>query len=158
MRGDKHSFKKVWRSSPETLEFVKSKFQGRVLNLCSGESLVGDVNVDREPKLGPLVSKVVKGDCLEDGFDLGEKFDTVYSDPPWNWGYDMRLKFQACVIRHLKPGGIVILHAPWMPNLALEPIEMYVAHTKGGFPKNVSLITIAKLKKEPKPTGRGKFL
>ncbi len=153
MRGDKHRFKRVWRSPPETLAFIKSKFKGRVLNLCAGESMIGDVNVDREP----LIHGIIKADVLGEEFDLGEKFDTVYSDPPWNWPYDIRHKFQKTVIRHLKVGGLYILHAPWMPNLSFEPLEMYVAHTVGGLPKNISLITVAKLSKGVYDSKRTKF-
>ena len=149
----------MWRSPPETLAFIKSKFEGRVLNLCCGESLVGDVNVDREPRLIgiPGCHTVIAADVLADGFDLGEKFDTVYSDPPWNWPYDIRHKFQTMVIRHLKRGGLYILHAPWMPNLSFKVKEIYVATTVGGFPKNVSLITLARLEGGVYDSKRSKF-
>lgn len=153
MRGDRHRFKKVWKSAPDTLAFIKSKFSGRVLNLCSGETLMGDVNVDRDPRY----HGVIKADVLDENFDLKEKFDTVYSDPPWNWPYDIRHKFQKAVIRHLKKGGLYILHAPWMPNLSFGIKEVFVAHTVGGLPKNVALITIAELTGGIYNTKRTKF-
>lgn len=142
-RSDKHQFYKAWRSPPEELTFLKSKFVGRVLNVCAGESLIGDVNVD----LYPRYVGVVKADVLADDFYLGEKFDTVYSDPPWNWPYDVRHKFNKMVARHLKPGGLFIQNAPWLPAYKFEILECFIPHTKGGFQKNITVLSISRLKR-----------
>lgn len=147
MRGDRHSFKKCWASAPEELKFVADRFEGRVLHLCAGESLIGDVNVDREPRLIPIDpsrKSVVREDVLSPEFDLGEKFDTVVSDPPWNWPYDKRVLFHGSVARHLKKGGLFILHAPWIPNYAFTVEEVYIAVTRGGFPKNVAPLSFSR--------------
>lgn len=137
MRADKHRFKKVWKSDPDCIAFMKKMCKGRVLNLCSGTTLIGDVNVD----LYPQMEGVIEADVLD--LDLKEKFDTVVSDPPWNWPYDKRHKFSKTALDHLKPGGRFVLFAPWIPNQAFDPIEIYTPWTLGGFPKNVSLITLS---------------
>ena len=73
----------IWNKSVE--EFVKDKIKGHSLNICAGESPLGDVKIDLDPK----DRSVIKGDMKKLKFK-DETFDTVISDPPWKIGYYAR--------------------------------------------------------------------
>jgi hypothetical protein len=68
---------------PDTVEdFVKSRMQGRTLNVPCGASTLGDVFADLEPRRDDVIRADMKVLPFND-----ESFDTVISDPPWriNW-------------------------------------------------------------------------
>jgi len=139
MKRNKFLFVKAWRAPRDVLSLMKKKCKGRVLNLCCGDSLIGDVNVD----LKPQYPQVIKADILADDFDLKEQFDTVVADPPWNWDYVRRHKFNKVVGKHLKDGGLFILNAPWLPKYKYDILEIYIPFVNGGFQSNITAITIA---------------
>jgi hypothetical protein len=107
---EKHRFEDCWRW-PESFErFVRERVEGYTLNVCAGESDIGDVKADAEPRQ----DGVLKADMRNLPFETAS-FDTVVSDPPWKIGYYQRFRpFFECV-RVCKPGGKVIYNATWLP-------------------------------------------
>jgi hypothetical protein len=107
---EKHRFEDCWRW-PESFErFVREKVNGKTLNVCAGESDIGDVKLDAEPRQ----DGIIQGDMRKLPFK-DATFDTVVSDPPWKLGYYQRFRpFFECV-RVCKPGGKIIYNATWLP-------------------------------------------
>jgi len=141
----RYKFVKVRECPKEIKEFIASKFQGRVLNLCCGTWPCGHINVDIKTSGSALNgNKIIQADIFKDKLELGEKFDTVFSDPPWNWPYNIRADFHNIVAHHLKQGGVFILNAPWLPrSLFFDLKEVYAIYRFSGLPANASLISIA---------------
>jgi hypothetical protein len=107
---EKHRFEDCWRW-PESVErFARERTQGHTLNVCAGESDIGDVKVDAEPRR----SDVLKADMRRLPFPEAT-FDTVVSDPPWKIGYYQRFRPFFEVVRVTKPGGRIIYNATWIP-------------------------------------------
>lgn len=140
-----YKFIRAWECPVPIKEFILSKCKGRVLNLCCGGWPFADVNVDLSTNGSNLSgNRIIKADVLKDDFNLGEKFDTVFSDPPWNWPYHYRAYLHKAVSRHLKKGGLFILNAPWPARAFYFDIkEIYVMLKDGGLPANATLLTIA---------------
>ena len=142
----RYKFIPAWRTPKDVLKFIKLQLQGKVLCLCCGESLLGDVNVDMFVGGGTDVygRKVINADVLDKDFDLKERFDTVVADPPYNWPYDKRAAFNRTVQKHLKKGGRFVLNAPWIPRaFDFRISEVWIVHSDSGLPANVTLVTIA---------------
>jgi ubiquinone/menaquinone biosynthesis C-methylase UbiE len=98
----------VWPFDVE--HFVKSQIKGYSLNICAGESKVGDVRVDLDPK----DKSILRADMIDLPFE-NCTFDTVIQDPPWKIGFYRRMKpFFECV-RVCKVGGRIIYNAYWIP-------------------------------------------
>lgn len=107
---EKHRFKDCWRWPASFERFVREHVQGYTLNVCAGESDIGDVKLDAEPRQ----PDVIKGDMRRLPFP-DASFDTVVSDPPWKIDYYNRFRpFFECV-RVCKPGGRIIYNATWLP-------------------------------------------
>ncbi len=73
---------------PESIqEFLPTLCIGRILHVCCGKSMLGDVRLDLDMENNPDV----KADAARIPF--GEVFDTVLCDPPYNgvfrWNHDM---------------------------------------------------------------------
>lgn len=110
----------VWNKTVE--DFVKTKCKGRVLNVCSGVSSIGDVKIDLDPK----DKSILKGDMRNLPFD-DNSFDTVVQDPPWKIGYYERMTpFFECV-RVCKVNGLIIYNAYWIPTSKyVKLLETYI--------------------------------
>ena len=141
----KYKFVRAWECPKQIKEFIRSKFKGRVLNLCCGEWPCGDVNVDLNTRGTNIQGqKIIKGDVLSPEFDLKERFDTVFCDPPWNWPDHWRARLNDTAARHLKKGGQFILNAPWPPRaFYFEIKEIHVMFNGAGLPANAALLGIA---------------
>jgi len=151
-RKGRYHFKKTWEAPKEIREFIAAKFEGEVLNLCCGNWPCGNVNVDLVAK-GSNVNgnAIIEADILNPAFNLNKRFDTVFSDPPWNWPYHFRAALNRTACRHLKEGGIFLLNAPWLPKSYMFNIaEIWVMYSNSGLPRNATLLSMA-LKKEVKP-------
>ena len=75
----------VWDKTVE--EFVKSIMKGHSLNVCAGQSTLGDVKLD----LDPADKSIIRGDMIDLPFE-NCTFDTVIQDPVWKIGYYHRFK------------------------------------------------------------------
>lgn len=144
----KYKFVRAWDCPIPIKEFIKKKFKGKVLNLCCGTWPCGDVNIDLHTKgMNIQGTKIINADVLSEEFNLKERFDTVFCDPPWNWPYHWRAHLHKSAARHLKRGGQFILNAPWPPRaFYFEIKEIYVMFKEAGLPANAALLSIAEYK------------
>jgi len=114
---------------------------GRTLNVCAGESDVGDVKLDAEPRRDDVQEADMRDLPVGDA-----SFDTVVSDPPWKLGYYQRFKpFFECV-RACKPGGRIIYNATWVPESDDTSLEMLRVRQDEEF-SNASVIAV--FRKQP---------
>lgn len=123
-----HRYEDCWRWPASFERFVREHVEGYCLNVCAGESDVGDVKLDAEPRR----DDVIQGDMRNLPFK-DATFDTVVSDPPWKIGYHQRWKpFYECV-RVCKPGGLIIYNATWIPESDQCDVEKIRARQDGQF-------------------------
>lgn len=142
IRNPKLTFKKsmVWEQEIE--ELIKSKIVGKSLNVCCGESKIGDVRVDIDPAMKPDIV----ADMNELPFEENS-FDTVISDPVWKLNYYKRMKpFFECV-RVCKVGGRIIYNATWIPTSKCVELEEIYVRQSAQF-GNVSVVCIFKKTKD----------
>lgn len=110
---------KCWVWNGAVTEFVRSKIEGRSLNVCAGKNPICDVNMD----LDPQDKSIIRGDMRLLPFK-SNSFDTVVSDPPWKISYYERFKpFFECV-RVCKVGGLIIYNATWIPMTPSKDVEL----------------------------------
>ena len=130
--------KKSWVWNETVNDFVKNKMKGHSLNVCAGESELGDVKIDLDPKDRSVIKSDMKNLPFED-----EIFDTVVSDPPWKIGYyDRWQPFFECV-RVCKVGGQIIYNAYWVPwSKQVELVDTFVRQDSPF--TNTSVISIFK--------------
>jgi hypothetical protein len=106
----------AWRWPKETAAFVADLVRqapGPSLHVCAGSSSCGDVRADM---FHPAAS--VKADMYRLPFKDGA-FGCVLADPPFpEDGIDLpgRLRQFQEMGRVCRSGGLVILHAPWLPS------------------------------------------
>jgi len=116
---NKMRYRKAWRW-PATVEgFIRSRARGLVIHVCSGDSQLGDLRIDRYNHNANVVGDFnhlpIKDDIA----------DTVVCDPPWELQYHLRGQLAKELRRILKPGGTLIFNAPWspkQPGLMIEEI------------------------------------
>ncbi|MEM3670026.1 MAG: methyltransferase domain-containing protein, partial [Nitrososphaerota archaeon] len=102
-------------------KFINNFLVSPSLHVFCGESRLGDVRVDL----------FTDADVRADGFRLPFRdnvFMSIVSDPPWNMPYHLRPRLAKEFFRVLRPGGKLILNAPWcfgLSSLLLE--EVYYA-------------------------------
>lgn len=136
--------KECWIWNKPVNDFVKSKVKGYSLNVCAGESDIGDIKIDLDPKN----KTVIKGDMKYLKFK-DNTFDTVIQDPPWKIGYYDRWKpFFECV-RVCKVKGIIIYNATWIPNSDYVELKEIYVRQDNNF-TNTSIISIFKKIKDIK--------
>jgi len=126
----------VWEKEVE--DFIARRMKGYSLNVPCGESKLGDVRVDLEPR----DPKVRIADMKNLPFDTNT-FDTVLSDPPWKIGFYDRFRQFFELVRVAKVGGQIILNAPWVPYASNSEILETWIKAKRTF-TNASLITISR--------------
>ena len=109
----KYLFKQAWTWPKEVRSWFEERIVGTCLHVCSGRSTLGDVLVDIEPQL----KGVLQGDILTrtGAFEVLGQFDTVLMDPPFNWDYPRRYNATYNLVKHLRPGGVFLQNAPWIP-------------------------------------------
>lgn len=113
-----HRYSKGWAWPRDVREWVLERTHGRVLNICSGSSRIGDVQIDADPLVEPDI--VADMDSLP---IQPRSFDTVVSDPPWNMDYFERQNPFYEAIRAVKPGGTLIYNCPWRPKSSWVTLE-----------------------------------
>jgi len=102
---------KSWEWPQEISENVKNLLEpGITLHICSGNSNIGDVKVDLDPKK----ADVQKGDMRDLQFE-SYTFDNTIIDPPWKLGYYQRFRPFYEAVRVAKIGGLVVYNATWIP-------------------------------------------
>tara|TARA_R100001594_G_C3867283_1_gene222537 strand:+ start:36 stop:488 length:453 start_codon:yes stop_codon:yes gene_type:complete len=102
---------KSWEWPDEISENVRSLLEpGQTLHICSGNSEIGDVKIDLDPRR----ADVQKGDMRDLQFETNT-FDNVIIDPPWKLGYYQRFRPFYEAVRVAKIGGLVIYNATWIP-------------------------------------------
>lgn len=99
-------YKATW-SGGRWDEYVKAHMFGRVLQVCAGGSVVGDVRLDKYETPG----MTVRGDMLALPFE-DRSFDTVACDPPYGVKNPYRVRLQRELFRVARRR--VIWKAPWL--------------------------------------------
>ncbi len=132
----------IWNKTVE--EFVKTKIKGYSINICAGQSTLGDVKIDLDPK----DKSILKGDMRHLPFE-DNTFDTVIQDPPWKIGfYERMTPFFECV-RVCKVGGRIIYNAYWIPTSKYVKQEEVIIRQDKSW-TNTSIISIFKKIKDIK--------
>lgn len=143
-KNPKYKFQKTWAWPKEIENFIASKIIGRSLNVCCGQSELGDVKVDLFVKK----KGVINADMYNLPFKNGE-FDTVICDPPWELPYHLRHKLLWELCRVLKKGGKLVLNTFWWPKSKTLEVEEWWVGIPNSTWRNVSLLIVAcKIKTE----------
>lgn len=110
-------YRKAFRWPGQVEAFIRSRANGFVINVCNGESMLGDLRIDRFSDNTDIRADAgylpLKGDIA----------DTVICDPPWELPYHLRGRLVKELRRILKPGGILLFEAPWSPKQPGLPVE-----------------------------------
>lgn len=146
-------FRPAWKFPPgiqRQVEAVLVECPGPILNVCSGASRLGDVRVDI---VHPAAD--VQADARALPFP-DESFGTVFIDPPYKMpGNDLveRQRVVSEAGRVIRPGGVLLLHAPWMPAPGWADLEdVWVRHqVRHRLPGPAVLLTKWR-SKAPRPT------
>lgn len=104
-----HTYEASWRQPEDVDRILRQTATGYTLNLCSGESPLGDVQVDSDPRRDP--------DIIADMANLPFSeavFDSVVFDPPWKIGYFQRQTPFFEAVRVTKPNGVILMNALWV--------------------------------------------
>lgn len=116
-----------------------------IIHAPCGSSKLGDLRVDAHHPLAGL-----RGDLLSLPFKDGS-VGTLISDPPWNWSLHERIDFAFEVARVVRPGGLLLWCAPWLPTFGHFKVEtVAVAAPRVGLPRNARLLVKA-WRREPGP-------
>ena len=130
----------IWNDTVQ--EFIKGKVRGYTLNCPCGNSHIGDVLCDIEPKFPGVITVDYNNLPME-----SNTFDTVIQDPPWKISYYQRMKpFFECV-RVCKVGGRIIYNAYWIPQSKFTELKEVYVRQDGQF-TNASIISIFEKIKE----------
>jgi ubiquinone/menaquinone biosynthesis C-methylase UbiE len=126
-----------WIWNDTVSEYVKLWIRdGKSINICAGQSEIGDVKIDLDPKTPDIqkadMNNLPFPDC---------SFDYVIEDPPWKIGFYQRMRpFFECV-RICRVGGLIIYNAYWIPeSKAVEKVAVVVRQDKAW--TNTSIITV----------------
>jgi len=139
-----HTFQSTWKQPEDVDRYLREKCDGHTLNLCSGESPLGDIQVDADIARKP--------DILADMNELpfsDEAFDTVLFDPPWKLEYFDRQDSFFEAVRVADVGGRILVNALWLAESEETEIEELVVRADDPW-ANVS--TIAIHRKQPNQT------
>jgi len=100
-------------SWPKDIErFLKESIRERpLLNVCCGESLFGDVRMDKYNDYSLFAPPDVIGDMEELPFE-NDSFGAVFSDPPWYANY--KQKSANFIKDALRVAPVVYLMSPWI--------------------------------------------
>jgi len=104
-----HIYQASWRQPSDVDRYLRTHSKGKVLNLCCGQSQLGDVRVDADPQHNPDVLVDMRNLPFEDA-----SFDTVLFDPPWKIGYFQRQTPFFEAVRVTKPNGRILMNALWI--------------------------------------------
>ena len=130
----KHIYQSSWRQPESVDRWLREKAEGRVLNVCSGESPLGDVQVDADLDRAPDILADMSALPFSDA-----SFDTVIFDPPWKMGYYQRqTPFFECV-RVCKPNGRILMTALWVGDSENTVVEETVVRADDEW-ANISVI------------------
>lgn len=113
-----HTFWASWRQPADVDRYLRERCEGRVANICCGQSPLGDIRVDADPAHNPDLVADMRSLPLGDA-----SFDTVVFDPPWKLGYYERMRpFFEC-LRILRPDGLLLMNALWMADSEQTTLE-----------------------------------
>lgn len=149
----------AWRWPKDTRAFVRrlvDEAPKPVVHFCSGSSDVGDVRVDLHHP-----AATVRADARMPPF---RGIGTALIDPPWNVKPEHRFQLMNAVIDTVRPGGQLLLIAPWLVQrtrkLELRDVWVRTHRLKRGqpFPGLTLCVRYTRLEDEPaaKPSGRVK--
>lgn len=144
-----HTFEASWRQPEDVDRYLRKQCNGRTLNLCSGQSPLGDIQLDADRQHNP--------DILADmnNVPFGDRtFDTVVFDPPWKLNYFDRQPPFFEAVRVCKLGGRILFNARWIGTSRYTEIEEIIIRADDPW-ANVS--TIAIHRREPGQQTVGDF-
>lgn len=126
----------VWEREVE--DFVRERMKGYTLNVPCGQSKLGDVRLDLDPKLS------MRGayDFFKDKLNFPDNtFDTIISDPPWKIGHYFRPRLFFSLVEKCKVGGQIIYNATWIPTSKYTELKEVWIRQSSQF-SNVSIISV----------------
>lgn len=105
-----HAFRAAWKQ-PEDIDRIlrEATAERYTLNVCAGESPLGDVQVDAQPRQ----RGVIPADMNQLPF-ADNSFEAAIVDPPWNLNYFKRQHPLFEPIRVVEPNGVVFFNARWI--------------------------------------------
>ena len=133
----KLTLKKSWVWEKETEDLIKSYLtRGKILNLASGTSLLGDERVDAdENNLNATIHK----DIFE--YETEPIWDNVISDPPWHLNFYQRPKWFFKCVTSCKLGGKIIYNATWIPESRATQLDETIIRASARY-ANASIISV----------------
>jgi len=131
-----HKLQKSWIWDKSFNALIKKHIKGYSLNVCAGNSPLGDKKID----LDPQDKSIIKGDMRNLPFN-DETFDTVISDPPWKINFYNRWKIFFECVRVCKTGGIIIYNAYWIPHSNITTLDKTFIRQDHPF-SNTSIVSI----------------
>ena len=106
-----HQFRKSWRWPHCIEDFFRLRIENKYsLHVCCGQSSLGDVRIDIDPRS----QRTHEGDMNNIPFE-NNSFDVVFGDWPWKLNYFARWKPFYEMIRKCKVGGYIIINCTWQP-------------------------------------------
>jgi SAM-dependent methyltransferase len=145
----KHLYEAVWRQPEDVDRYIREKTTGRSINICSGESPLGDVQVDIDRDRDPDIQADFRNLPFPDA-----SFDTVISDPPWKLEYYDRQKPFFELVRICKPDGKIYLNALWTAESENTTIDEVLIRADTPW-SNISAVTVHH--KQPGQTTMGEI-
>lgn len=115
-------YKKNWRDPKEVEDIISKYNHGLVLNMPCGESQIGDIRADIDPKVNPDIIC----DMFKPPFPRSQ-FDMIYCDPPWDIDIFKRRKLAIVLTNLLKlVTGRLVFNCDWiLMNKVLQLQDIY---------------------------------
>lgn len=144
-----HVYKSSWRQPEDIDRYLRERIEGYSLNVCVGESPLGDVTLDMDKSHNPDVIADMNSLPFPDS-----TFETVIFDPPWKMGYFKRQKpFFECV-RVTETNGLILANMRWVGESQNTQIEDTVVRADDEW-ANISVIVSHR--KQSGQTGLGEY-
>lgn len=144
-----HVYQSSWRQPEDIDRYLRERIEGYSLNVCVGESPLGDVTLDIDESHNPDVIADMNNLPFTDS-----SFETVIFDPPWKMGYFQRQSpFFECV-RVTEPNGLILANMRWVAESENTEIEETVVRADDEW-GNISVIVSHR--KQSGQTGLGEY-
>lgn len=137
-----HVYKSSWRQPEDIDRYIRERIEGYSLNVCVGESPLGDITLDADKSHNPDTIGDMNNLPFEDS-----TFNTVIFDPPWKMGYFQRQKpFFECV-RVTEPNGLILANMRWIAESQNTDIEETIVRADDEW-ANISVIVSHRKQKD----------
>jgi SAM-dependent methyltransferase len=156
-RTERGSFRPGWRWPADVRRWFARQLSSLqhpaprpIANIPSGSSKLGDIRVDKYVK-----NADVRADFFHLPFADGA-LGTIVCDPPFELNTHERIRLHKELGRVLRPGGLLLWQAPWLPNEGVFDIEtIHLWSQRVGLPRNARILVRA-VRRYPGPrVGQG---